>query len=181
VTNKTLTRALPSRFVIAVTVGGIIGLGILRPLILGMAAVVLAGCASLGPGYDTPTVTVSSFRALPSEGALPSFAIGLRVINPNREALVLQGVAYTISLEGHKLIEGVANDLPVIDGYGEGEFILTASANLFAGIRLITDLMRSDRGGLEYELEAKLDIGGFRSAIRVRESGEISLRPTDDI
>jgi LEA14-like dessication related protein len=153
----------------------------LQPLFLGIYTVILAGCASKGPSYDTPTVMVSSFRAVPSEGPLPSFAIGLRVINPNREALVLQGVAYTISLEGHKLIEGVANDLPVIDGYGEGEFVLTASANLFAGIRLITDLMRGDSDGLEYELEAKLDIGGFRRAIRVRESGEISLRPDADI
>lgn len=153
----------------------------LQPLILGISTVILTGCAGMGPGYETPTVTVSSFKALPSEGALPSFAIGLRVINPNREALELQGVAYTVSLEGHEIIKGVANDLPVIDGYGEGEFVLTAAANLFAGIRLITDLMRGDGDSLEFELEAKLDIGGFRPAIRVRESGEISLQPDDDI
>ena len=153
----------------------------LQPLILGISTFILAGCAGLGPGYETPTVAVSSFKALPSEGALPSFAIGLRVINPNREALELQGVAYTVSLQGHKIIKGVANDLPVIDGYGEGEIVLTAAANLFAGIRLITDLMRGDGDSLEFELEAKLDIGGFRPAIRVRESGEISLRPDDDI
>jgi LEA14-like dessication related protein len=149
----------------------------LRSLILIMSAVLLAACAGMGPGYETPTVTVSSFRALPSDGALPSFEIGLRVINPNREALELQGVAYTVSLEGHEIIKGVANELPIVDGYGEGEFMLTASANLFAGIRLITDLMRSDGDSLEYEFEAKLDTGGFRPAIRVRESGEISLRP----
>ena len=153
----------------------------LRPFILGMSTLILAGCVGMGPGYETPTVAVSSFKALPSEGALPSFAIGLRVINPNREALELQGVAYTVSLQGHEIIKGVANDLPVIDGYGEGEIELTAAANLFAGIRLITDLMRGDAGSLEFELEAKLDIGGFRPAIRVRESGEISLRPDDDI
>jgi len=153
----------------------------LQPLILGISTVILAGCAGMGPGYETPTVTISSFKALPSEGALPSFAIGLRVINPNREALELQGVAYTVSLEGHEIIKGVANDLPVIDGYGEGEFVLTAAANLFAGIRLITDLMRGDGDSLEFELEAKLDIGGFRPAIRVRESGDISLQPDDDI
>jgi hypothetical protein len=60
--------------------------------------------------------------------------------------------------------------------------MLTASANLFAGIRLITDLMRNDAGSLEYEFEAKLDTGGFWRAVRVRESGEISLRaPATDI
>lgn len=140
-------------------------------------AVLLAGCAGLGPGYETPTVTVSSFRALPSEGAMPAFEIGLRVINPNREALELRGVSYTVSLEGHEVIKGVGSDLPVIDAYGEGEFKLTAAANLFAGIRLLTDLMSSDNDSFKYALEAKLDVGGFRPTIRVRDSGRISLRP----
>ncbi len=143
--------------------------------LLVVTAATLAGCAGLRPGYETPTVTISSFKAIPSEGGLPAFEIGLRVINPNIEPLELRGVAYTISLEGHELIKGVANDLPVIDGYGEGEFKLTASANLFAGIRLISDLMRSDRNTFRYEFEAKLDVGAFRPAIRVTDSDEISL------
>jgi len=137
--------------------------------------VALSGCAGIGPGFETPTVTVSSFRALPSEGAMPAFAIGLRVINPNREPLELQGISYTVSLEGHEIIKGVGSDLPVIDAYGEGEIELTASANLFAGIRLITDLMSGSGDSFKYALEAKLDIGAFRPAIRVRDSGEVSL------
>ena len=144
------------------------------PLLFALA-VLLAGCAGLRPGYETPTVTVSSFRAVPSEGALPTFEIGLHVINPNREALELQGVSYTISLEGHELIKGVGNELPVIEGYGEGDLSLTAAANLFAGIRLITDLMRNNRDSFTYEFQAKLDIGTFRPAIRVTDSGEIGL------
>ncbi len=146
-----------------------------RLLLLFTMAAMLGGCAGMRPGYETPTVTVNSFRTMPSEGALPTFEIGLRVINPNREALELQGVAYTISLEGHELIKGVGNELPIIDGYGEGDLTLTATANLFAGIRLITDLMRNNRDTFTYEFEAKLDIGTFRPAIRVTDSGEIAL------
>lgn len=147
----------------------------LRYFLLAML-VLLGACSGLRPGYETPTVTVSSFKALPGQGALPAFEIGLRVINPNREALELAGVSYTISLSGHDIIKGVGNELPVIEGYGEGEFTLTASANLFAGIRLVTDLMRADRDSFDYELEAKLDLGGLRPAIRVRDSGQIALR-----
>ena len=135
----------------------------------------LQACAGLSPGYETPTVTVSSFKALPSDGVMPAFAIGLRVTNPNREALKLQGIAYTISLDGHEVIKGVGNELPVIEGYGQGEFTLTASANLFAGIRLVTDLLNSNRDTFTYDLEAKLDIGRLRPALRVKESGKINL------
>jgi LEA14-like dessication related protein len=139
-----------------------------------MSVLLLAGCAAFGPAWETPTVTVSSFRALPSGGALPEFEIGLEVVNPNRTALQLAGAAYTISLDGREIIKGVGNDLPVIDGYGTGRVTLTASANLLAGIQLFTDLLRSPRESFEYRLEAKLDPGGWRPAIRVSDTGRIS-------
>lgn len=140
----------------------------------------LAACTAMRPGYESPTVTVNSFRTLPSESALPSFEIGLQVINPNASPLTLRGVAYTISLEGHELIKGVGNELPVIEAYGQGQFTVTASANLFAGIRLISDLMRGPKDSFSYEFEAKLDIGAFQPAIRINDAGAISLQPSTD-
>ena len=61
-------------------------------VVLGLAGI-LQACAGLRPGYETPTVTINSFRALPSQGVLPNFEIGLHVVNPNREALKLRGVS----------------------------------------------------------------------------------------
>ena len=139
------------------------------------ATVLLAGCTGMRPGYETPTVTVKSVRAIPSEGMLPEFEIDLHVVNPNREALKLVGVSYTVSLEGHELIKGVGNDLPVIEGYGEGDITLNASADLFAGVGLIRELMSRQKDTLSYSFEAKLDPGAFRPSIRVKDSGEVSL------
>jgi LEA14-like dessication related protein len=107
---------------------------------------------------------------------LPQFEIGLKVINPNREALHLAGVAYSVSLEGKEVIKGVQNQLPVIEGYGEGDLTLTAAPNLLGGIRLVTDLMSRPRESVDYVLEAKLDPGGFAIPIRVRDTGQITLR-----
>lgn len=141
-----------------------------------VAALVLQACAGLRPGFETPTVTVSSFRPLPGDGAVPRFEIGLHIINPNREALKLEGLAYTVSLEGRELVKGVDNDLPVIQGYGEGDVTLVATPNLLGGIRLVTDLMATPRDRFSYALEAKLDVGRFTPAIRVRDEGEIALQ-----
>lgn len=140
-----------------------------------LVAVLMAGCAGLRPGWETPTVTVKSVRAIPSQGMLPEFEIDLHLVNPNREALKLAGVSYTVSLEGHELIKGVANELPVIEGYGEGDITLNASADLFAGVGLIRELMSSQKDTLSYSFEAKLDPGALRPSIRVKDSGEVSL------
>lgn len=148
-----------------------------RFLVCILLSVCLQACAGLRPGFETPTVTISSIRTLPTEGAFPKFEIGLHVVNPNRDPLKLDGVAYTVSLEGQELIKGVDNDLPIIEGYGEGDITVTATPNLLAGIRLITDLMSGPRDTFRYSLEAKLDVGAFTPPIRVRDEGEISLKP----
>ena len=138
----------------------------------------LQACAAMRPGFETPTVTVSSFRALPSQGALPNFEIGLEVINPNREPLELAGISYTISLDGHDVIKGVGNNLPVIEAYGTGKLTVTAAANLFAGIRLFQGMLGNNKSSFDYTFKAKLDVGTFRPAIRIKDSGSIALGNT---
>jgi len=139
----------------------------------------VSGCAGMGSGYETPTVAVQSFSPVQSAngGGLPTFEIGLHVINPNLEPLELAGISYTISLGGQDLIKGVGNELPIIEGYGEGSFTVTAGFNLVAGIRLFRSLMAADTDSIDYAFKAKLDPGAFRRKIRITDSGTISLSP----
>ena len=148
-----------------------------RTALLLFVTTILAACGALRPGFETPTVNVSSFRTLPSGGVMPEFEIGLSVMNPNPMALELAGVAYTISIEGSELIKGVASDLPVVPAYGKEEFKLTASADLIAGARVFTELLRAGTNRVDYAFEARLDLTGWQPTIRVRDSGEISLQP----
>jgi LEA14-like dessication related protein len=138
----------------------------------------ICGCAQWQFSYETPAVSLSSFRLLPSEGMGPRFEMGLHVVNPNRSSLKLQGIAYTVIIEGHRILSGVANDLPVIEGYGEGDVLLNATADLLNSISLITGIFKERQDSVAYELVAKLDIGGFRPNILVEKRGEISLSRT---
>ncbi|MBW2476834.1 MAG: LEA type 2 family protein [Deltaproteobacteria bacterium] len=138
--------------------------------------IALFGCAGLENGFETPTVGVRSFRVLPSDGAMPQFEISLHIINPNRTELKLVGLVYSVTLEGHKVITGVSNDLPIIEPYGEGEVMLLASADLLNSIRLIATLLKSQQEKFNYELEAKLDIGKFHPRIHVVDKGDIFLQ-----
>lgn len=146
-----------------------------------LAAVVsaLSACATLSPNWEEPTVTLNSFRALPSEGMAPAFEIGLTVINPNPDPLNLVGVVYTISLQGHEVVKGVGKDFPVIESYSQQQLTLTASANLFAGLRLFLDMINESQMGaapaLEYEFEARLDLGGLYPDIRISEGGNFRM------
>lgn len=136
-----------------------------------------AGCAGLQSDYETPSVIITDFRALPSGGIAPRFEIGLHIINPNRTALHLTGISYTVKLEGHKVLTGVSNKLPVIEAYGDGDVKLAATADLFGSISLLTDMIQKQRNTFRYALNVKMDIGGIRPNIHVRKEGNISLSP----
>lgn len=135
----------------------------------------LCSCATLNPVFETPGVSVSSFRMLPSNNLVPRFEIGLHVVNPNRVPLKLLGLTYEVELEGHRVLTGVANELPLIAGYGEGDVMLQGSPDLLSTISLFTDLMNQPRERFRYKFSARLDIGRFLPKLQVEKAGEINL------
>jgi len=137
----------------------------------------VSGCTALQPGYETPVVSITSFKTIPTKEIIPQFEINLRIINPNRSPLDLKGISYTISLEGHKVMTGVSNKLPMIEAYGEGDVALKASLDLFRSIKFFTDLMKSqDINNISYSLKAKLDAGRLHPLIYTTKKGQINLK-----
>ena len=133
-----------------------------------------AGCTTLRPGFETPSVDVTSFRLLPSHALTPSFEIGMRIVNPNAVELNLRGMSYKVFLNDYQVVAGAANDLPVVPAYGDAEFKVTATVGLIESMRFVNDMLQNAGGQVAYRLEAKLDIGAMVPAIRVEKSGSLS-------
>jgi LEA14-like dessication related protein len=100
-------------------------------------------------------------------------------MNPNRADLPLKGAAYTVHLEGREIVTGVTNDLPTIPGYGEAIVTLNATLNWLEGLGLINDLAQQPANGVSYEIKVKLDVGMLMPAIRITDSGTLSLNNLD--
>ncbi len=147
----------------------------MRKAYLFLVLLLLCSCATLSPVFEDPQIKLSSIRMLPSNGVLPEFEIGLHVINPNRLPLKLFGLSYELALEGHQVLTGVASDLPVIEGYSEGDVLLRATPDLFSTIGLFTELVNQPREQFNYSFSARLDVGKFLPKISVEKSGLISF------
>lgn len=137
--------------------------------------VFLTACASMPSDFEEPKVTITSFTPVNSGSIGPEFDIVLRVTNPNRTALELEGMSYTIDIDGNEVMSGVANDLPTIKAYGEADVKLKATANLFGGFKLLTGMMNEYKDKMEYEFNAKLDVGSFVPRIKVSKKGTFSF------
>jgi len=138
--------------------------------------ITLAGCASLVPPLDPPKVTVENIRSLPVEGTGPRFLLTVRIVNPNEQALDIAGISYAIELMDRELVAGVANDIPVIEGYSERSIDLEAGVNLFEFLRLLASLGQTPADLINYKVTAKVDFRGLLPTQRVEKSGVINLR-----
>ena len=136
-----------------------------------LASLMLSACASLSPGFEEPTIEVASIQLQNSGGLSPEFDIVLRVSNPNRDALNINGLSYTLYLGGRKVVSEVSIDTPRVPGYGEGEMKLRARLSLFSGLSLLNDLMTEYSENIDYELVTKLDVGSFIPNITVKKKG----------
>ena len=146
----------------------------LRVVLCGL--LLLAGCATLQSDFKEPGVSLVSITPQIKNLFAPEFDVVLRVTNPNREALDIAGLSYTVHLQGNKLIEGVANELPVIAAYGEADISLRATADLMGGISLLSDFLSQPGKQFDYEFNADIDLGTLYPIVRVQRSGVISLR-----
>jgi LEA14-like dessication related protein len=135
-----------------------------------------AGCASLRPGFEKPSVSITSFKPLTSQSLTPKFEIGMHVVNPNATKLSLRGMSYKLFLNDYEVVEGAANELPDVPAYGEAEFKVIATVGLIEGIRFVNDLLQNKNtsGQVAYRLQTKLDIGAMVPAIRIEKTGTFS-------
>lgn len=146
-----------------------------RALLLSLAAVFLAGCATLQPELDPPRISIENFRNLPGEGSGPRFEVDLRIQNPNEQSLDISGIAYDIALQDVDLISGVSNQVPVIEGYSEETVTLASSLNTIQLVRFLAGLGTGERtlDRLEYRVSVKVDFRGMMPTQRIEETGVI--------
>jgi LEA14-like dessication related protein len=143
----------------------------------GLLLFALTSCTELQSNYDAPRVSVNYVKLLPSETLAPRFEIGLHIINPNDDPLTLRGAAYSVSLDGYEILNGVSNDLPIISGYSEEDIAIEAQADLIVSMRFFNNLSKEPRDSFSYELTAKLSAYNFSKPIRIKDTGTISLQP----
>ena len=136
----------------------------------------MAGCATLPANFKEPGVSVVSVTPRISNSTTSEFDIVLRVTNPNRSALDIKGLSYTIHLTGQQVVAGVASELPEVAAYGEADFTLRARADLLGGLNVLSRILAEPGNPIDFEFNAEIDVGTFYPMIRVNKTGVVSFR-----
>ncbi len=142
-------------------------------LVLALATL-LTSCAQLVP-QKQPEVSLIAIKRLEPNGFEQRFLIQLRLHNPNKQSLPLEGLHYRLSLNGQPLVEGDSGALPPIAGLSDVPVELEARLNLISALGQLASLLSRPQETLNYQLEADLRLRHLPD-MRVTKSGAIALQ-----
>lgn len=138
-------------------------------------ALLLAGCASLKPGYLEPEINLVSIKPLPSENLEQRFLLGLRITNPNDITLPITGFSYNLALQGHKVLNGASSTGARIPAFGNVLVELESTTSLMGGLGVIREILAHPGKPFSYELSVRMHGGWWQLPATAVESGEIDL------
>lgn len=136
----------------------------------------LAGCSSLQPKLEQPSVKVAGLQLLPAQGLIQPIEVSLLITNPNDRDLTLRGMSYTLGIENFDVLSGVNDQLPTLTAYRETQVKVVVTANVLELVRLIEHFGRNGiKENVNYNFSAKLDFSAWLPALRINETGAIPL------
>lgn len=139
-------------------------------------SLVLAGCSSMQPKLEQPTVKVAGLQLLPAQGFSQPIEVSLLIANPNDRDLSLRGMSYTVGIENFDVLSGVSDQLPTLTAYKETPVKVVVTANVLQLVKLIEHFSRNGvKENVNYNFSAKLDFSAWLPALRINEKGSIPL------
>jgi hypothetical protein len=145
-----------------------------RVFLAAVAAVALAGCASL-PQRDPLQVTVAGIEGLPGEGMEIRMLVKLRVQNPNDSVINFSGAYLKFDVLGKTFATGVSSEAGSVPAFGEAIVPVPVTISVLRMVRQVVGMLDGqpvDR--ITYEMSGKLG-GGMFGTERFEATGELDL------
>lgn len=147
---------------------------------VGGLALVLAltvfGCAGVYRYAEPPRVTLAGLRILDLTLFEQRYLLALRVQNPNSVELPIEGMTYTLDVNGSELAHGVNNQKVTIPAFGEQVLHISAVADVLSTLEQLRRWEHWPPQKLDYQLSGRVHIANVPVSLPFEYSGKISLQ-----
>ncbi len=152
-------------------------------LLLLSMPILLSGCATMGPGIEKPTISVTDLQLQEVKALEAIFMLELRVMNPNDFPLDIRGINCDLKLDGKRFATGLSDIRQEVPPFGTATVPVTVYASMFdmvsSVIQMLQDVdqQRGPAQPLHYELAGKVRLGnhGGTRSVPFLSEGEINL------
>jgi len=123
-----------------------------------LGALLLSAC-SLVPKFEKPTLELVTLKLADGNLLSQRFNARLKVHNPNDRALPVNGLRYTVEIDGKAFGKGESTRAFTVPARGEAEFDMTLDANLAGAVAAVLSRRERAKGReLEYRLVGTVSI-----------------------
>lgn len=148
-----------------------------RSFLAAAGAAVLAACAGLPIGLESPKVSLADISVAGGGLLEQRFALKLRVQNPNDRDIPLDGLSFTVELNGLEFAHGVSNRPVVLARLSDTLVDVEGVSNLGAVIRQLQQAAGGEgREAFTYRIHGKL-ASGLLGSIPFDRQGEVAVPP----
>ena len=136
-----------------------------------------SGCAGLSAYREPPRVSLVSIQ--PKEvGVLEQrYALQLRILNPNDEALPVTGMQYTLQINDREFAYGVSRQPVSIPPYGEALLDVDVVSNLLGMLQQLQEMSAGTHESLKYRLTGSIRLENSSRKLPFDYSGELHYLP----
>jgi LEA14-like dessication related protein len=140
-----------------------------------LAALLLGACA-LAPKFEAPHLSVMDVQVVGGDLWQQRLKVRMHVQNPNERALPVEGIVYTLEVEGQPFASGESAASFVVPALGEAEFDMNVTTNL-AGTFIKLLGRASESKAVAYHLTGKVSLSqGFLRSIPFDQRGTFNLQ-----
>ena len=147
----------------------------LRVLLPLFFTLLLGGCA-LTPKFESPQLSIVDVTVVGGDLWSQRLKVRMHVQNPNDRELPVQGIVYTLEVDGQQFASGESAASFVVPALGDADFDMNMTTNLAA-----TFLKLLGKGGevkaLDYHIKGKVSLShGFLRSIPFEQQGTFKLQ-----
>lgn len=143
----------------------------------GLALVVAwaaTGCAGVYRYADPPRVALAGIRLLDLTIFEQRYLLALRIQNPNRFELPIEGMSYTLHVNGAEFAHGVNNRKTTIPAFGEQILQVSVVTDLLHTLKQLQRWEGQRARPLDYRLKGRIQIANAPVSLPFEYSGKIS-------
>jgi LEA14-like dessication related protein len=139
-----------------------------KTLLLAISSFLIVACAGITYHATPPNVSIAGIELLDAQLLEQSYALTLRIQNPNETALYINGLSYTLYINGSEFATGVSNQHIEVPAYSENLLAVTLVSSTFGIVKQLRELGYNPNQSFNYRLSGKASLGTSKIGYEAR-------------
>ena len=141
---------------------------------VGLATVIwLVGCAGLETQVEPPRISLAHLKVVDVQIFEQRFGLTLRIQNPNRNELTVEGISIKLEVNDETLAHGVGKQEVKVPGFGEALLDVEVVSTLFKMVEQLTSMEQRSGEPLDYRISGRITVQESLRGIPFEHSGRL--------